>query len=101
MSIEGVSVGDIPTKYMRPQTWFPANGFCIDASPADIKKLMDNCGTTNPANFGKWKQKVQSLFVRQNEYAAISLSVRSTWDMYFQARNFPRGSEVIMTAINI
>jgi len=41
------------------------------------------------------------LFERPNEHATVSLCVRGMWDMYFKARNFPRGSEVIMTAINI
>jgi hypothetical protein len=58
MSIEGVSVGDIPMKYIKPQSMFPANGFSIDATPAEIRKLMDNCGTTNPDKFGNWKTKV-------------------------------------------
>ena len=36
-----------------------------------------------------------------NEQATITLCVRSVWDLYFQARKFPPGSEVLMTAINI
>jgi dTDP-4-amino-4,6-dideoxygalactose transaminase len=36
-----------------------------------------------------------------NEAAIVTLSVRSTFDLYFQARQFPRGSEIIMTGINI
>jgi len=35
------------------------------------------------------------------ESALITLSVRSTFDLYLQARNFPKGSEIIMTGINI
>jgi hypothetical protein len=37
----------------------------------------------------------------QNEAGFVSLSVRSTLDLYLQARQFPKGSEIIMTGINI
>ena len=29
------------------------------------------------------------------------MSVRSTFDLYFQIRKFPKGSEIMMTGINI
>jgi perosamine synthetase len=50
-----------------------------------------------------WKQKIQNVFTPQptTEKTFISLSVRSTFDIYLQCRNFPRGTEVLMTAINI
>jgi len=50
MSLEGVSVSDIPIKYFRPEAVFPSNGFSIDATPADINKLIKNCGTTKESD---------------------------------------------------
>lgn len=35
------------------------------------------------------------------ENVVTTLSVRSCWDLYFQCRKFPPGTEVLMTAINI
>ena len=43
------------------------------------------------------------LFTRDllKERVLVTLSVRSAFDMYLQARNYPKGSEIIMSAINI
>ena len=38
---------------------------------------------------------------RQTQNTITTLSVRSAFDLYLQARNFPKGSEIIMTAVNI
>jgi hypothetical protein len=63
--------------------------------------MMNNCSAAKASDVSQLKRKVQMLFERPNEHATVSLCVRGMWDMYFKARNFPRGSEVIMTAINI
>ena len=38
---------------------------------------------------------------KANERAVVTFSVRSMLDLYLQVRNFPPGSEIIMTGINI
>jgi len=101
ITLEGVSVGDIPVKYWRKKPIFPANGFSIDMSPGEMRQMMNNCSAAKASDVSQLKRKVQMLFERPNEYATVSLCVRGMWDMYFKARNFPRGSEVMMTAINI
>ena len=47
-------------------------------------------------------EEVQSIFTANaNERAIVTFSVRSMLDLYLQVRNFPAGSEIIMTGINI
>lgn len=43
------------------------------------------------------------MFTRdpQSDRVIIGLSVRSIWDNFLRNLNLPRGSEVLMTAINI
>ena len=50
-----------------------------------------------------YKMKINELFVtnRSKEASLVTLSVRSAWDLYFQVKQFPRGSEVIFTGITI
>jgi len=76
---------------------------CIDAEPEDFKAMMKNCLTTKDSEYETWKDKLAEVFTPQPtlESTFVSLSVRSTWDLYFQVRNFPRGTEVLMTAINL
>ena len=51
----------------------------------------------------KYTTKLDELFARDraNERALVTLSVRSAFDLYFQVKKFPPGSEVLMTAVNI
>jgi len=37
----------------------------------------------------------------EKEKVLVALSVRSAFDLYFQARKYPHGSEVVMMGINI
>lgn len=47
-------------------------------------------------------EEVQSIFtVNANERAVVTFSIRSMLDLYLQVRNFPPGSEIIMTGVNI
>ena len=46
-----------------------------------------------------WKNRNNEFF--ENDEILVSQSIRSTFDLYLQARNFPRGSEIIMSAIQI
>ena len=47
--------------------------------------------------------KINELFApnQQKEAALVTLSVRSALDLYLQAKQFPYGSEVLMTGVNI
>jgi len=65
--------------------------------------MIKNAQTTKESEMNLWKEKIQNIFTPQptTEKTFISLSVRSTFDIYLQCRNFPRGTEVLMTAINI
>jgi perosamine synthetase len=48
-------------------------------------------------------EEVNSYFTvdKETERAVVTFSVRSMLDLYLQVRNFPPGSEVIMTGVNI
>ena len=35
------------------------------------------------------------------EKALVAFCVRSMWDLYFQVKKFPKGSEILMTGLNI
>lgn len=64
------------------------------------------CRETKSDNISFWERKLEQIFVPDtvkyaNESAVVALSVRSTLDLYFQSRQFPKGSEIIMTGINI
>lgn len=69
LSLEGVSVADIPIKYMMPKPIYSANGFSIDMTPSDMRKMMSNCSATKPGELKNYKQKLQKLFEKPNEYA--------------------------------
>ena len=46
--------------------------------------------------------EINGIFTtNSNERAVVTFSVRSMLDLYLQVRNFPPGSEIIMTGINI
>lgn len=54
----------------------------------------------------KWQKALEQVFTPevqgfQVERTVTTLSVRTMWDIYFQSRQFPKGSEIMMTAINI
>jgi dTDP-4-amino-4,6-dideoxygalactose transaminase len=47
-------------------------------------------------------EEINGIFTTNaNEKAVVTFSVRSMLDLYLQVRNFPPGSEIIMTGINI
>jgi len=49
----------------------------------------------------KYEAKISDLWQGSGKTALVSLSIRSAFDLYLQARNFPPGSEIIMTSIQI
>lgn len=95
-------------KYMKPQSRLPFMGICLDATPAVFKECLRSCKQTKPTDLNRYKLEIAEIFKSkkntnnaQVESVVTTLSVRSSWDLYFQCRKFPAGSEVMMTAINI
>lgn len=104
MNLDHKSVADIPLKYFDIKSKvFPSAGICIDAYPKDFSTMIRNCQSTPEKDYELWQSRVQSLFTPapSHEKTHVSLCVRTAFDNYLQCRKFPRGSEVIMTAINI
>ncbi|XP_035829192.1 uncharacterized protein LOC101852445 [Aplysia californica] len=76
----------------------------IDASLGDFKYAADQCMRSH--TMGQRAELVQTLtkiwMSEANANSVLpSLSVRSGFDLFLQAKRFPRGSEVIMSAVNI
>ena len=99
-------VGDIPSKYFdvnkvprRVQSPVNVDSYYGMEFIDGLKSSLLVGESSRP----KLEAKLNSYFpdVKQGEEALCTLCVRSTFDMYFQARNFPKGSEVIMTGMNI
>ena len=98
--------GDIPNKYLDVrvvphrsttpinvdsdwgQEWLTAFYKSLSVSESDYPAL---------------DQTLQSYFPdkSKNEAALCTLSVRSALDIYLQVRNFPEGTEILMTGMNI
>ena len=73
-----------------------------------FKQCLRACKETRSEELNHWKQKLAETFLPKRntnntkvENLVTTLSVRSSWDLYFQCRKFPAGTEVMMTAINI
>ena len=65
--------------------------------------MIKNAESTHEKDYDMWKQKLTELFApnQAKEKCFVSLSVRSALDCFLQVRKYPRGTEVLMTAINI
>ena len=100
-----VSVGDIPMKYFKPRMQYPTFSFCIDAEFSDFRKALNLIKTVkdeSDRNF--YSQRINQLFApnpAKETTALVTLSVRSAWDLYFQVKKFPKGSEVLFTGVTI
>ena len=103
--IDGLVYGDIPNKYIKTGSFQPYTSLNIDAVPSIFYKSLKACSETKESDNDYWTQQLEDIFVPPGKFvgesALITLSVRSTFDLYLQARNFPKGSEIIMTGINI
>lgn len=102
-AVENVSMGDIPWKYFQPMTQYPTFGSSIDATFSDFQKAHHLIRTVKEREASAYKMKINELFVtnKAKEASLVTLSVRSAWDLYFQVKQFPRGSEVLFTGITI
>jgi hypothetical protein len=61
--IEGVHVGDIPNKFMKPEGKFPFINAPIDATPAIFKQLLKNCSETKSTELNYWKSEISKNFL--------------------------------------
>ena len=101
--VKDVTVGDIPKKYFSPVDDIGVSPFCIHA---DFKhfRLARSLNKSLPESAAQgYLDKISTLFTKDpsNEKVLVTLSVRSAWDLYFQSKKFPPGSEVLMTGLNI
>lgn len=71
--------------------------FCIRATQADAIKARES--VSQPVSLSQ----IENMFATDpaRDQVIIGLSVRSIWDNFLRNLRLPRGSEVLMTAINI
>lgn len=87
--IEGLVYGDIPTKYIKTGSFQPYTSLNIDATNSIFIQSLKACGSTKENEFDFWTRRVENIFVPkdigkyEDEQALVSLSVRSTFDLYF------------------
>ncbi|GAB1602725.1 hypothetical protein Ahia01_000552500 [Argonauta hians] len=80
--------------------------FCIyiDVDWKSVLAALKNCLTLYHSITRKQAiERIQKIWTKpQNQnFVLPCLSVRSGLDLYLQAKNFPRGSEIIVSAVNI
>lgn len=71
----------------------------IDISTKDLFKGLKYCLMTGSGV--SVTSKIQSTWEKDNQQSFICLSVRTGFDLLFEALDFERGSEVLMTALTI
>lgn len=101
-TLEGVSVGDIPIKFYDKKRLLPHSSQ-VHAHLFHFRRALAYCNNISEIEAGFYKKKLSALFVQDEttERCLPTLSVRSSFDMYLQVRKFPKGSEILMTAITI
>ena len=102
--IEDFRKEHLPPKFnKKPEKVVPWQAVNIQTGSKDIKKAFVRSFSEDNKMYNFYQQKVEALFSKDlsREKAVVTLSVRSAFDLYLQARNFPIGSEIIMTGINI
>lgn len=75
----------------------------IQSDYSEASLAIKMCRNSSESEYDFLQDKVTSLFSRntQSERALTAISVRSLFDLYLQARAYPKGSEIIITAVNI
>ena len=97
-------MGDIPEKYFQRKKTVPYNCVGIDLTERDVWEGLNFNKQIRDDSLQFWQGEVNKLFAAKNpdiERAIVTLSVRSMLDLYLQVKNYPKGSEIIMTAMNI
>lgn len=102
-SLDNVTIGDIPIKYFNKDKNFLPYVAQMHATFNDFRVALNFCKTAVEEQKSAILKKLDELFVANpmTERCFPSLSVRSCFDNYLQVRKFPRGSEIIMTAVTI
>lgn len=77
--------------------------FLVNVTPAENKLALRMCKNKNMISPRLSEEKIAKLFESPREdYGVLTtLSVRSSFDLFLQVKNFPPGSEIICTCINI
>jgi len=105
VAMDGLLYIDIPNKFIKTADFLPFQSLNVDATAALFYQSLQVCKTTTQDSLPHWEEQVEEIFVPRgihpDERAFVSLSVRSTFDIYLQVRQYPKGSEVVMTGINI
>ena len=68
----------------------------LDISWTDFASGLGFCFASSHPNY-----KILEELWPQGQYAAAFLSVRSAWDAYLATRDWPKGSEIMMSAVTI
>ncbi|CAD5120324.1 DgyrCDS8901 [Dimorphilus gyrociliatus] len=79
----------------------PYHSVFIDCTVSDIAKAAKACAFKPPMSRDEILSKIESLVKSRNRLPMVNLSVRTGLDLYLSAKNYPSGSEVLMSAINI
>ena len=88
MPLGVVTIGDIPSKYMKPKSTLPFQAIHVDANADIFMSSLKVCKSTKPSEAKQLEKKLEEIFVPKpygeanNEKAFVSLSVRSTLDLY-------------------
>ncbi len=87
-TIKGLVYGDIPIKFIKKNNFLPFQSLNVDATPQIFMQCLKVCKETNPDNISLWERNLTEIFVPTTgkhpyESALVSLSVRSTFDLYF------------------
>ena len=83
-----VTIGDIPSKYMKPRSTLPFQAIHVDANAGIFMSSLKVCKNTKPSELKMLEKNLEEIFVPKtfgeinNEKAFVSLSVRSTLDLY-------------------
>jgi len=79
----------------------PYASISIDLNTKEYLKLLFEFAKTHSRP--KLQNMLETTFLKnpEKERLIVNLSVRTAFDLYLQAANFPIGSEIIMTCINI
>jgi hypothetical protein len=99
---KGMTLKDCPRQFIQKLGHpLPYQGLAIDCEDGNLFSKARNYIKTVPESARQGLlDEVNSYFtVDSNERAVVTFSIRSLWDLYLQARKYPPGSEIIMTAL--
>eukprot|EP00331_Platyophrya_macrostoma_P035659 CAMPEP_0176438570 /NCGR_PEP_ID=MMETSP0127-20121128/19375_1 /TAXON_ID=938130 /ORGANISM="Platyophrya macrostoma, Strain WH" /LENGTH=427 /DNA_ID=CAMNT_0017822571 /DNA_START=40 /DNA_END=1323 /DNA_ORIENTATION=- len=80
---------------------YPYSSIQIDMKTRFLLRIIPEL--ISPSDRNALQQVLEELVIKKpdTEKLLTTLSVRTAWDLFLQAMDFPLGSEVIMTAVNI